>query len=306
MQQNSDEGAAARATANAIAGSRPENLERSCEAPDADRIVVAPACGGIERIEASFHGNGFTPHRHDTYAIGITLSGIQTFRYRGASRYSMPGNIIVLHPDELHDGGAGTEEGLRYRMMYVPPERLVPAMAGRNRGLPFLSAPVVDDAAMAASLREAIGDLGSEIGELALDDILGQLADGLMRHAGAGSPAVAKPARAAVLRASDYLRENLARQVSSAELEEVAGLDRFALARQFRAVLGTSPHRYLVMRRLDRARAMIALGTGLADAAYAAGFADQAHFSRHFKKVHGMTPGRWAALAGRGRADAAA
>jgi AraC-like DNA-binding protein len=77
-------------------------------------------------------------------------------------------------------------------------------------------------------------------------------------------------------------------------LEGVAGLSRYALARHFRACLGTSPYRYLVMRRLVRARSLIRCGTTLVDAAAACGFADQSHMTRHFKKAYGMSPGRWA------------
>ncbi|MCE3590073.1 AraC family ligand binding domain-containing protein, partial [Escherichia coli] len=73
----------------------------------------------VERMEARFTGDAFEPHRHDTYAIGVTLHGVQTFRYRGEKRQSLPGNIMVLHPDEVHDGGAGTDDGLRYRMIYL-------------------------------------------------------------------------------------------------------------------------------------------------------------------------------------------
>jgi AraC-like DNA-binding protein len=50
------------------------------------------------------------------------------------------------------------------------------------------------------------------------------------------------------------------------------------------------------MRRLDRAKRLIAQGTRLADAALDAGFADQAHFTRHFRNAFGMTPGRWLAM----------
>ncbi len=261
-----------------------------------DGIVQAPSSLGIERIEARFHGNGFSPHRHDTYALGFTVSGVQTFQYRGALRTSMPGNVIVLHPDEVHDGAAGTEDGLRYRMLYLPPERLIEANGGAS-SLPFVPSPVVEDPDFRQCLAEALDDLEAEPQELLLDDIVVRLAQSLWRHADSrGGASGASTAREAILRCRDYLQENCDRAVSSEELEAVSGLDRYTTARQFRRLLGTSPHRYLVMRKLDRAKLRLSEGDSLADAAADAGFADQAHFTRHFKKTFGMTPGRWVAL----------
>jgi len=60
-------------------------------------------------------------HRHDTYGIGHTPSGVQSFKYRRGSTHSRPGHTMVLHPDEAHDGQAGTGEGFQYRMIYVQP-----------------------------------------------------------------------------------------------------------------------------------------------------------------------------------------
>lgn len=262
-----------------------------------DSIKVAPVSSGIERIEANFHGNAFEPHRHDTYALGLTLQGVQAFRYRGIVRYSQPGNIIVLHPDEVHDGGAGTEEGLRYRMMYLPPEMLIEALGERRRGLPFVPSPVIADRAFAANLSEVMQDLDGEIDGLQIDGVLTGIADALVRHAdNPGTASSRKYDHAAIRRACDYLQAHSDQQIGSGELEDVSGLDRFSLARQFRASLGTSPHRYLVMRRLEKARGMIGSGRSLVDIALETGFSDQAHFTRHFKRTHGMTPGRWANL----------
>ena len=203
----------------------------------------------------------------------------------------------MLHPDEVHDGGAGTDDGLTYRMMYVPPERFLAATAARGRTLPFVAAPVVDDPRLARLLLEVMGSMDATMEPLNLDELVDEIATALLDHAGAPGAPTARLARPEVLRACAFLRENLSRAVGSAELEEVTGLDRFSLARQFRRLLGTSPHRYLVMRRLERAKALISAGESIAEAAFASGFADQAHLNRHFKKALGMTPGRFAALA---------
>ncbi|HEY1942383.1 MAG TPA: AraC family transcriptional regulator [Roseiarcus sp.] len=273
-------------------------LERSCEPAGRERIVAAPASAGLERIEARFFGPAFARHRHDTYAIGVTLAGVQTFWYRGAQRRSLPGQTLVLHPDEIHDGGAGDEAGLRYRMLYVEPALLCAAL-GEGAPPPFVAEPVFDDPALYGVLSEALGPLDTPLDELETDDIVGRLARALARRAGRPARSLAKPAARRAELARDYLEANAGRAVSSAELEHATGLDRYALARHFRALYATSPHRYLVMRRLQRARTMIGAGDPLADVAAATGFADQSHLNRHFKKAFGMPPGRWAALTGR-------
>jgi len=285
------------ASGGAIARTGGGDLERLCASAASDSIKVAPASGGIERIEAHFHGDAFEPHRHDTYALGLTLQGVQAFRYRGIVRYSQPGDIFVLHPDEVHDGGAGTDEGLRYRMMYLPPEMLIGPLGDKPRGLPFVSSPVIADRAFAANLSDVMRDLDGAIDDLQLDEVLTGIADGLLRHSdGNGKTPVKAPDQIGVRKACDFLQAHSDRQVNSAELENISGLDRFTLARHFRMSLGTSPHRYLVTRRLERARGMIGSGRSLVDIALETGFSDQAHFTRHFKKAHGMTPGRWASL----------
>ncbi len=274
-------------------------LERSCVEFQPGVRVVAES-RGIERTEVRFHGNGFTPHRHDTYALGLTLHGVQTFRYRGVERFSMPGNVIVLHPDEVHDGAAGTDAGLIYRMVYMPPE-LIGAIDGYSRSLPFVPDPVVANAEFSRTLAYILSDLDHEPDDLAKDDAIQRIGTILSREAGAPRKQVTKVAQSAVLRARDFLLSHSDEPVRSATLENITGLDRYALARHFRQLLGTSPHRYLVMRRLSRAKQLLLAGSSLAGAAVEAGFADQAHLTRHFRDAFGITPGRWPALQG-GRA----
>ena len=269
-------------------------LGRLCKLPVQDAITSAPSNPGLERIEARFAGNAYDLHRHDTYAIGVTLHGVQTFWYRGARRHSMPGNIIVIHPDEMHDGAAGTDDGLRSRMLY-----LEPALALQSLGaLPFVNDPVIVDPALHGALAAALGNLDEELDELLADDVVSQLTLGLARHARQHARPLGAPAIRQTQLARDYLEEHALRLVRSDELEAVSGLDRYALSRHFRALYATSPHRFLLMRRLQRAREMIKTGEPLAGIAVETGFTDQSHLNRQFKKAFGMTPGRWAELVG--------
>src|SRR5512140_3846911 len=96
---------------------------------------------GLERVEWRFVGQAFAPHRHDSYAIGLTLEGVQTFRYRSGLRQCLPGECHVLHPDELHDSASGAAAPFVYRIAYVDPT-LVQAHLGGSP-LPFVTDPVI-------------------------------------------------------------------------------------------------------------------------------------------------------------------
>jgi len=265
-------------------------LERSC-GPRGDSIRVGAGAEGIERVEAFFGGRAFEPHRHDTYAIGITTAGVQRFRYRGADRCCLPGQLHFLHPDETHDGRAGTDAGFGYRILYVAPALVQEALAGR--ALPFVADPVQRPAPQTAGLAELLRDIEEPMDELARTAAAAIVADALAGAGGADEPAGAIDL-AAVSAVREYLDAHPTAGTRAHLLERIGGSDRWTIARHFRAAFGTSPDRYRTMRRLAVARRAIAAGTPLAEAAAAAGFADQSHMTRQFTRAYGMTPGRWA------------
>ena len=100
-------------------------------------------------------------------------------------------------------------------------------------------------------------------------------------------------------RARQYIHAHLERPLSLDELAQVAQRERWSLSRDFRALFGTSPYRYLIQRRLDIARRLMLGGQTLAEAALAAGFADQSHMTRHFGQSYGLPPARWLRMLGR-------
>lgn len=263
---------------------------------NADQLRLDRPASGLQRLEARFGGHAYDLHRHETYGIGLTLYGVQQFHYRGSLRASRARQVLVLHPDEAHDGHAGEDGAFAYRMLYLDPASVSRALDGASP--PYVAEAVAHDAVTAHAIEEAFADFPQPLEPLAVDATIGRLADLLARR-GDGGPrrrhgSVAL--RAASL-ARDFLVAQSHRVVGSAELEQVSGLDRFALARHFRSAFGTSPHRFQVGQRLRHAQSMIADGIALSEAAAAAGFADQSHLTRHFSARFGVTPGRWAALA---------
>ena len=114
----------------------------------ADQIRIEESHAGLQRLTARFGGHAYDLHRHETYAVGLTLWGAQSFHYRGALQTSSAGQVMVIHPDEAHDGHAGVDAGFAYRMLYVDPAAISAALGGS--AAPFVTEVVADDAASPA------------------------------------------------------------------------------------------------------------------------------------------------------------
>lgn len=216
---------------------RRRGLERSC-----DWVRYGAHAHGIQCMRAWFAGAAFGRHRHDTYAIGVTETGVQSFRYRGSVHSALPGEVVVLHPDEPHDGYAGSGAGFGYRILYVDPA-LIAAAAG---ALPFARNPVLRNARLARAIDAAFG---GEPEPLAADAIALRLAEELMDE----PPRPAKVDVAALGRARALLeraRELLVEGRGTAAVALDAGFsDQAHFTRRFRAAYGVAPGRYRALAR---------------------------------------------------------
>jgi AraC-like DNA-binding protein len=266
-------------------------LERSCGRPP---IWVHLGAGrpGLERAQITLSGWGYQPHQHDSYGIGVTLTGVQAFRYRGERWVCLPGQLHFLHPGETHDGTAVTGLGLSYRILYLAPELIRGALGGRP--LPFVAGPVQELTPVTRRIARFLAHIGEPLSDLQHTEIAVTAADVLSLLGGRVSPGGAAIDLKAVELARQYLAAHAPVPVPAATLEKITGTDRFTLTRHFRRAYGTSPDRYRTRRRLDLARAAIERGVPLAQAASEAGFADQSHLTRQFKQAYGLTPARWA------------
>ena len=201
------------------------------------------------------------------------------------------GHCVILHPDELHDGKAGTEDGFHYSVAYVDPARIQAVLGGR--ALPFIEGGISADPRLCRAVHNLLGDLGQELGELEYEDALYDLAVALEVVSGQAENSRRRFDYASAELARLYIASHLQDNINLDILEKITGRDRYKLSRDFRALYGTSPYRYLILRRLEMARVMLARGESSASVAIANRFADQSHMNRHFKKTYGLTPKQW-------------
>ena len=259
-----------------------------------DSIRFGEGAPGVERAEVRLRSRGFDPHRHDTYGIGVTTSGVQAFRYRGERRICVPGEWHVLHPDETHDGRAATEGGFGYRILYLAPELIRDALGGG--ALPFVADPVIPPGPQTELVAPYLDAIDEPVSDLGRAEIAAAAAEALSLLAGGTADERVTIDLPAMERVRDHLVAHAGEQTSAVTLEALAGMDRFAIIRHFRRAFGTTPDRYRTQRRLAMARRAVESGLPLARVAADSGFADQSHMTRQFHRTYGMTPARWAAL----------
>ncbi|MER5780533.1 AraC family transcriptional regulator [Streptomyces mobaraensis] len=256
----------------------------------------------VEAMHAHFFDHVYAPHAHDGYSFGITDLGAQRFRCRGAHHTSGAGMVMAFNPDEVHDGRAAAEAGYRYRIIHIGTSVVSDVLAdaagatdGRAAAPPFFVRPVLTDPVLTDALARLHASLVGPSDELAREErlaaaVLAMAVRGATR-APRGRALTDGGRRRAARRARALLDEAYAEPLSAGDLAEAAGCSRYAVYRAFRTEFGLSPSEYQRLLRLRRARGLLAAGVPPADAAETAGFADQAHFGRWFKRAYGITPG---------------
>ncbi len=260
---------------------------------------IADELGGLELLEATYHHQNFSRHSHEGYTVGVIDNGAQRFLRNGANHIAPQDSIILVNHDEVHDGHSATEGGWSYRAIYPLPEQLASIQkdAGLNlSGSVYFPEPVVHDPELAGLLRLALYNLYHSENRLLRETLLYSALIKMMQRHGKGSDDLKEPAQAKsrMMLVKSYLDDNPQEDVSLEELARLAGVSPFHLVRQFQKYYGLPPHAYQIQSRIRLSKRLIQQGHSLLDTALKAGFHDQSHLSRHFKRTLGVTPGHYA------------
>jgi AraC-like DNA-binding protein len=247
---------------------------------------------------AHFTSHVYHRHSHETYSFGVTETGAQAFTCRHGRHVSATGMVMAFNPDDPHDGHAAGEGGFTYRMVHIWPEFFA-SLVSADQPLPLFRSPVLDDPATARSLRRLHVALTGPASELERYESLITTAGLLVRHA---SARVRRPAPAGLdgsgAQIAGQVRELIhdryaAEDLTTGDLAAAAGCSRYTVYRAFRQAYGLAPSDYQRQLRVRLARRLLARDVPPAVAAAEAGFADQAHLTRWFRRYYGVTPGAY-------------
>jgi AraC-like DNA-binding protein len=245
--------------------------------------------GVTEVLHARFTDHAYPAHTHEDWTLLLVDDGAVRYDLdrhgHGASRAL----VTLLPPGVVHDGRAQTPAGFRKRVVYLEPGAVGTGRIGRAVDRPGIGDPLLR--ARISALHTALrGPEGLEA-----QSRLAFVLERLRQHLDAAvdpTPEVRDDAVADRLR--DLLDARVREGVDLGTAAAALGVHPTHAVRAFTRRHGLPPHRYLTGRRVDLARRLLLAGLPPAEVATAAGFYDQAHLTRHFRRMLATTPAAYA------------
>lgn len=254
---------------------------------------------GVEFLTAAYTRYEFPKHAHDAYVIQVVERGLNRFFCENKILTAPPGCIAVIHPGEVHTGCSMDGQELRYRSFYVQPHFFERFTETAN-GQPVFNGNLLPSTDLAQRILRAHQAAQATLSPFETQALFYQVMSELLTtHTGKSEPfgRLSRRETDRVANAKHYLREHAAAKVSLEHVAAEVGLSPFHFLRVFQKQTGLSPHEYLLSFRIERARRLLKQKLPIAQVALETGFSDQSHLTRCFKKIVGVTPGRYAGLA---------
>jgi AraC-like DNA-binding protein len=256
----------------------------------------------LEFIEARSIEDGrsvhYDRHSHETFSIGAITAGSCTYLSGRTRQQIGAGSVVLMNPGDVHACNPIGDERWSYRMLHIDSAWLTAIQQDvgitRDRFRPFLTVATTQPDLYAGlnCLYEVLVD-----GEA---DVLEKHEAAITFMTGAQLSLVSRQepeacAHRGVTRAADFIRENFKRPLSLRQICSAADLSASALIRTFKREYAMTPHAYVVNCRIEFSRAQLRKGLPIAAVASEAGFADQAHLQRTFKRMVAATPAQYRA-----------
>ncbi|HZX07408.1 AraC family transcriptional regulator, partial [Kribbella sp.] len=236
-------------------------------------------------------------HTHDAWTVLIVDEGAVRYDLDRHEHGLAQAQVSLLPPHVPHDGRSARPGGFRKRVLYLAPDRLHEGLIGAAVDQPEYVDPLLRHRIhqLHRVLRDGQEDLEAQSRLLFIEERLQQHLTRQVRAADASGPLTEEGGAgrrdagvAGELR--ELLDSRVADGISLDEAGRIIHAHPVHLVRAFSREYGMPPHRYLTGRRVDLARRYLLDGRPAGEVATLAGFYDQSHLNRHFKKVLGVTP----------------
>ncbi|MGJ7905364.1 AraC family transcriptional regulator [Actinopolyspora sp. H202] len=248
-----------------------------------------PVPGIVEAYHAHLVEHAYPMHAHDSWTLLLVDDGTVRYDLYRHEHGALRDRLTLLPPYVPHNGTPVTSRGIRKRVLYLDPSQFGDELVGLA-----VDAPTIDDPLLLRRVRQLHDSLLLPGETLEAESRLSFVSERLRRHL-TERARMMKPVDHAKLavRLRELLDEHLVEGITLRRAANLLHAHPAHLVRAFSGEFGTPPHQYLTGRRVDLARRLLLDGMAPRFVASAAGFHDQPHLSRHFKRVIGTSPARF-------------
>lgn len=249
-----------------------------------------PVDGILEVLHAYFTDHAYPTHTHDAWTLVIIDDGAARFRLDRHEHSALRPLVTLLPPHVPHDGRSTTPEGFRKRVLYLDT-----ALLDKNRIGAAVACPSFRDPVLRWRIHQLHNALGPPDEGLEAQSRVALIRERLqqhLQHQVTAPPAQRDPGVARRLR--ELLDARTPQGTTLNEASRLLHAHPAHLVRAFTREYNMPPHLYLTGRRVDLARRLLLTGQRPAEVATAAGFYDQSHLTRHFRRMLGTSPARYA------------
>ncbi|MEW1684909.1 AraC family transcriptional regulator [Streptomyces sp. T12] len=245
--------------------------------------------GVVEVFHARFTEYAYPMHVHDAWTLLIVDDGAVRYDLDRHEHGTPHDTVSLLPPHVPHNGAPATADGFRKRVLYLDSSRLGDDLIGAAVDRPDLRDPL---------LRRRVGQVHAALvrpgDELEAESRLTLVGERLREHLRSREGAAPRrPDPVLARRLRELLDERVTEGLTLVEAGAVLSAHPAHLVRAFSGAYGIAPHQYLMSRRVGRARRLLLDGRSPGAVAADTGFYDQAHLTRHFRRLVGVTPGRY-------------
>ncbi len=247
----------------------------------------------LSLIEAKYQNFAFRKHYHLDFHLGLITHGEQKFHYRGCNHQVGYGQIVIMPPDELHDGQSRLSDGYEVNVFSIEPHMLSDlADLKQNGQIISFNELIISDPQIFSQLSHLHCHLRRKsLSQLAKDCLplegFNQLFD---RYGSLTRQKVIPLGKQSLDTLRDYLMANLDQAVRLDSLSELCQLSPTQFQRHFKAQTGMTPYAWFARLRLEQGMKLLQAGRCGTEVAHQIGFYDQAHFSKAFKQTYGISP----------------
>ncbi len=250
----------------------------------------------IVLYEGHFNHFNYDKHVHEEYTISLIEKGHMNAFLKGFNHKFDKSSIITINPDEVHACKIADNEEYKHHSLYLKPNivKEILKLNFNKKQLSFsdihFSNPFIYNKLSFLIKPENISYFNTFSWECELIEVVNSI---LQINSKATEPIELPSNHLLIKRVKEYLHDNFYIQISLDDIAKEFSISKYHFLRLFKKHTFVSPHAYLMLVRVEKAKQFLQKGLSIIDTAYMCGFNDQSHLNKRFKAITGLTPGEY-------------